>query len=178
VIAERLQIVMLRLIMASCILSVFAPYALNAQTAEIRIRLLDGHTGSSLSGMKLDLLDYHNDNPKIIGPLEGRASVDTLQDGNYYTATPKIMGILVLSYFGLAGASITPYTRCSHQKFYDSNTRTYGNEHLYPVSTIVESGLVTKNDCSNKTATAKPGELVIFVRPVHWWERWKAAFEE
>src|ERR1035437_2527933 len=62
-------------------------------------------------------------------------------------------------------------TPCTRQKRYDSDKGTYGNEHLYPVSTIVALGLVTKNNCSRRTATAKPGELVIFIRPATWWEK-------
>lgn len=39
-----------------------------------------------------------------------------------------------------------------------------------PTKQIVEQGIVATNTCSKVTASARPGELVIFVRPLSWWE--------
>jgi hypothetical protein len=38
---------------------------------------------------------------------------------------------------------------------------------------FVREGFVTPNTCGKPTASAKPGELVIFVRPLSWWEKLK-----
>jgi hypothetical protein len=38
---------------------------------------------------------------------------------------------------------------------------------------IVQRGIVTPNNCGKSTASANPGELVIFVRPRTWWEKLK-----
>lgn len=172
----RLRIVALAKTMLSCILCAVAPIGLVAQIATIHVRVLDGRTGKSLSGMKLTFVDYHTDsNGATHADLNGRMVVKTSADGDSYLATPDAHGVLVFNDLGnLTGA----WTPCTRQKLYDSNTRTYGNEHLYPVSTIVSLGLVATNNCSRRTATAKPGELVIFVRPWTWWEKLIWVFEE
>jgi len=41
---------------------------------------------------------------------------------------------------------------------------------IYSVSKILNSGVVAPNLCSRKTATAKPGEFVLFVRQMTFWE--------
>ena len=38
---------------------------------------------------------------------------------------------------------------------------------------VVQQGVVTKNTCGKATASPKPGELILFVRPLSWWERLK-----
>ena len=38
---------------------------------------------------------------------------------------------------------------------------------------ILREGIVTENVCGKSTATPKPGEVVIFVRPLTWWEKLK-----
>ena len=165
---ERLQIVALRTAILLCILFAVAPIGLLAQTATIHVRVLDGRTGKNLSGMNLAFVDYHTDRDgSTHADLNGRMTVATSADGDSYVASPGAHGVLVFGGVGNNG----DWTPCTRQKLYDSDTRTYGTEHLYPVSTIVASGLVAKNNCSKRTAAAKPGELVIFIRPVTWWEK-------
>ena len=164
---ERLQIVSLRTAILSCILFAVAPVGLLAQTATIHVRVLDGRTGKNLSGMNLAFVDYHTDRDgNTHADLNGRVTIKTSAAGDSYIANPDAHGVLVFD--GLGKGVWTP---CTRQKFYDSDTRTYGSEYLYPVSTIVASGLVASNSCGRRTATAKPGELTIFVRPATWWEK-------
>lgn len=166
--SERLQIVALRTAILSCILFAAAPIRLLAQTATIHVRVLDGRTGKNLSGMNLAFVDYHTDpDGSTHADLNGRMTVRTSVDGDSYTANPGAHGVLVFNWLDKDGVWIP----CTRQKLYDSDTRTYGSEYLYPVSTIVASGLVANNNCSRRTATAKPGELIIFVRPATWWEK-------
>ena len=172
---ERLQIAALKKTILTCILFAAASIGLLAQTAPIHIRVLDGRTGKNLSGMNLTFVDYHNDRDgSTHADLNGRMIVKTSADGDSYVANPDALGVLVFNVLGSSGA----WMPCTRQKLYDSNTRTYGGEHLYPVSTIVASGLVANNSCSTRTATAKPSELIIFVRPPTWWEKfiwvWKS----
>jgi hypothetical protein len=164
---EPFQIVALRKTMLSCILFAVASTGLLAQNVTIHVRVLDGRTGKNLSGMGLTFVDYHTDlDGSTHDDLNGRMIVKTSADGDSYVANPDAHGVLVFNVLDRDGA----WTPCTRQKLYDSNTRTYGNDHLYPVSTIVASGLVAKNNCSRRTAIAKPGDLVIFIRPVTWWE--------
>lgn len=171
---ERLQIVALRKTILSCILFAVAPVGLLAQTATIHVRVLDGRTGKNMSGMNLAFVDYHTDRDgSTHADLNGRMIVKTSLDGDSYIANPDVHGVLVFDALDINGA----WAPCSRQKLYDSDRRTYGNEHLYPVSTIVASGFVAKNNCSRRTATAKPGELVIFIRPATWWKKFISVFE-
>jgi hypothetical protein len=144
------------------------PIGLLAQTATIHVRVLDGRSGKNLSGMSLAFVDYHTDSDgSTHADLNGRMTVKTSVDGDSYVANPDTHGVLVFNGLGNDGV----WTPCTRQKFYDSDTRTYGSEHLYPVSAIVASGLVANNNCSRRTAVAEPGELIIFVRPATWWEK-------
>jgi hypothetical protein len=43
----------------------------------------------------------------------------------------------------------------------------------YAVTKILESGVAAANTCGRFRAEAKPGELVLFVRPMSFWERMK-----
>lgn len=43
----------------------------------------------------------------------------------------------------------------------------------FPTKQFVREGLVTANTCGKPVASARPGELVIFVRPLNWWEKLK-----
>lgn len=164
---KRLQIVALRTTIFWCILFAAAAMQPLAQTATIHIRVLDGRTGKNLSGMNLAFVDYYSDRDESTqADLSGRVTVKTSAVGDSYIATPNARGVLVFN--GLGNGVWTP---CTRQKLYDNHTRTYGSEHLYPVSTILASGLVASNNCSRRTLTAKPGELIIFVRPASWWEK-------
>ena len=165
---DRLQIVALKIAILSCVLFAVAPIELVAQTVTIHVRVLDGRTGNNLSGMNLTFVDYHTERDgSTQADLNGRMPVKTSVDGDSYIANPDPHGVLVLNPW----LDNKLWAVCTGQKFYDTNTRTYGSDHLYRVSTIIASGLVAKNNCSRRTATAKPGELVIFVRPPTWWEK-------
>ena len=170
---ERLQIVVLRTAILSCVLFAVAPELL-AQATTIHVRVLDGRTGKSLSGQNLEFVDYHNPDGSTHADLNGRMIVKTSADGDSYIANPDAHGVLVFNGLGRNGF----WTPCTRHKLYDSNNQTYGSEHLYSVSTIVASGLVANNNCGKRISTAKPGELVIFVRPTTWWEKfWGGLWE-
>jgi hypothetical protein len=38
---------------------------------------------------------------------------------------------------------------------------------------VLQQGIAMANTCGKPTAAAKPGEVIIFVRPLNWWERLK-----
>lgn len=38
---------------------------------------------------------------------------------------------------------------------------------------VLQHGVVTANYCGNTTASPQPGEIIIFVRPLTWWEKLK-----
>jgi hypothetical protein len=38
---------------------------------------------------------------------------------------------------------------------------------------VIRQGIVTPNSCGKAKASPEPGKLIIFVRPVNWWEKFK-----
>lgn len=38
---------------------------------------------------------------------------------------------------------------------------------------VLQSGVVTQNVCGKATASPEPGEVILFVRPLNFWEKWK-----
>lgn len=166
----------LRKSILSCILFVIAHIGLFAQTATIHVRVFDGRTGKNLQGMYLAFVDYHSDpDGSKHDDLNGRLFIKSSAHGDFYTVNADLHGVLVFDGLGDRTGYWTP---CTRQKFYDSQTRAYGEEHLYPVSTILATGLVSKNSCSKSTAVAEAGELILFVRPTTWWERFIAGMRE
>lgn len=43
----------------------------------------------------------------------------------------------------------------------------------FSVDQVIRLGIVTPNSCGRITASPKPGDLTIFVRPLNWWEKLK-----
>jgi hypothetical protein len=158
---EPLLIMALRKAMFSWILFAVAPSGVFAQTAAIHVRVLDGRTGKTLSGMNIEFVDYHTDSDgKPNADLNGRMIVRASADGDSYIANPDAHGILVFN--GLGNGVWTP---CTRQKLYDSHTRTLGNERLYPVSTIVASGLVTKIIAAEEPLRQSPMNSLFLFAP-------------
>jgi len=163
--SEHFKTMLLKLALLSCFQLAAASKALG-QTATIHVWIIDGRTGRPISAMNFAFVDYHTDETgKYRDDLNGRKTVTTSVEGDSYIANPDAHGVLVFNGMN------SMWTACSKQKFYDGDTHKYGADHLYPVSTVMSSGLVAKNDCSRRTASAKAGELVIFIRPTTWWER-------
>jgi len=43
----------------------------------------------------------------------------------------------------------------------------------FKISEIVQTGIQATNHCNDRKMLARPGELIFFIRPPHWWEKWK-----
>ena len=43
----------------------------------------------------------------------------------------------------------------------------------FPTEEIVQSGIVTANACGKAKASREPGEVILFVRPLNFWEKMK-----
>jgi hypothetical protein len=41
------------------------------------------------------------------------------------------------------------------------------------IKEVLQSGVVTANACGRVKEAPRPGELILFVRPLSWWEKWK-----
>lgn len=48
----------------------------------------------------------------------------------------------------------------------------------YPISEILEHGAVSENRCGKATAKPKPGELILFIKPIPAWKRILGGFSQ
>jgi len=48
----------------------------------------------------------------------------------------------------------------------------------YPISEILQHGAVSENRCGKATAKPKPGELILFIKPIPAWKRILGGFSE
>ena len=123
-------------------------------TVTIRIRALNGHTGKPIAhvGIFPVILPAMPRNP-VIGPAP--RSDDS---GSITMIVPADRNI---------NATVGYYPTCRHVPEAD---RHHGLI-VFPISQIVSTGFVETNNCCKRTVPPIPGELTLFVRPLHWWER-------
>ena len=43
----------------------------------------------------------------------------------------------------------------------------------FPTAKVLHDGIVSSDTCGKAKATAEPGEIILFVRPLTWWEKFK-----
>lgn len=91
--------------------------------------------------------------------------VDHITDrtNSFVPTYPETEAVLVPSTVSVISASGSygddwPYVNC------DVNSTVRGTEKWYTVSSIVNSGVVAPNHCTNRRSAASPGEFVFFVR--------------
>jgi hypothetical protein len=130
---------------------------LRAQTENtIHIRLLDGKTGLPVKASNYMVRIDHHDTPH-------NEWVHISDDGTVLvTLPPDAKEIAVKATYDL---STQTYINCDIAKESDKHRDTW-----YPLSKILQSGVVAPNECSQTQYTAKPGELVFFVRKLNWRE--------
>jgi hypothetical protein len=49
--------------------------------------------------------------------------------------------------------------------------RNYIEQNAYQVKDILQAGVVAQNLCGKSQAQSTPGTLLLYVRPVHWWQK-------
>jgi len=59
--------------------------------------------------------------------------------------------------------------RIRHGKVVDEGETSKGE--VYRFADVLAHGTVAANKCGKATAQPIPGQLVLFVRPAHWWEK-------
>jgi hypothetical protein len=131
--------------------------SLPAQTEKtITIRMLDSRTGHLI--VTSDFLVRINHEETAHGSW-----VKQNEDGSGRLILPEAANIL--SAQGKYDSGMTLYINCDSAK--DKNSPV---ARWYTVSDILTSGVVASNGCSKRTAAAKPGEFVFFVRERNWKE--------
>jgi hypothetical protein len=132
--------------------SLFLAIACESVEAEpIQIRVLDGRNGRVVPGARLHIWK----NQRIAADL-----INLTADGSGVIQFTVPAGSLLF-------LQADSYVDCRISK------RTAGDNVSYSVSELLETGVAAVNVCGKAKAKAKPGELIVFVRPQHWWDRFK-----
>ena len=133
---------------------------LHAQAAiTVQIRLLDGKTGLPVKASNyLVRIDHHD--------TAHSEWVKMNDDGTVIVTLPSdAHEIAVKATYDM---STETYINCEVSKESDKQ-----RDIWYPISQVLQSGVVAPNECSQTHYTAKPGEFVFFVRKRNWVEQLK-----
>ncbi len=134
--------------------SLLLPVTMQAQVqvAPVRIRVLNGRNKKPVKLARLLMTETpvqpYNTPLEQTTDATGRSSVLVQNDIEIHT--------LVLR-----------YPTCRHVSKADRKKQPAG----YSSQQILMQGIVSENGCSKRTLSPTPGELILFVRPQHWWER-------
>lgn len=159
------------------LLFIFCSYgtALHAQT--IRIKLVNGRTGRSEAGTCVNVwvgnerksalaIPTDNDGVASLRLTDKDAEIDTANQwkacGNFGVIKPVVKyasSIRINAGYVLCQVRQPDHTWLAIQSF--------------PTNEVFQSGVVTANVCGKAKASPEPGEVVLFVRPLSWWEKLK-----
>jgi len=150
----------------------------STRAQEIRIRVLNAHNGRPVTNecINVSLGPWHG--ADLLAPTNRQGTVVLHLRDNELTAetgSPSACnGLAVAGPKRFPGdaqsiaitsdyyADCQPYTRVGPQQ----NTP----PPSYSIQAILESGTATSNACGKFRTEARRGELVLFVRSLHWWE--------
>jgi hypothetical protein len=132
----------------------------SATAQQITVKLVDGRNGHALRNQSIGLWlgDRAIGNPAI--------ARTTSSDGTAVFPVPHEQSSFVISGFGLAD--------CRPVKSTEKSTGEYEMD-VYHFPDVLSHGVVAENKCGKATMPALPGQLILFERPPHWWEkvRWE-----
>lgn len=137
---------------------------LSAQTGNtITLRLLDGRTGRPISATGILVRENHE-------PTQHGEWSKLNDDGTVALNLPSVANVILVH--ATYENSMVYYINCDGPKAMSTPA-----ELWYPVADIMTEGVVAANGCvkpkdaDKLKVAAKPGEFVLFVRPLNWRER-------
>ena len=142
----------MKIFLLCCGLSLCTITQAQIQVSSVGLRILNGHNGKPVK--RADLIVRQTPARPYETTLDrrtdaaGRASLLIQRDAEIH-------------------AIVLHYPTCRTVKKADRKKLSTG----YAVGQILTQGMVSENDCSKRTLPPTPGELILFVRPLHWWER-------
>jgi hypothetical protein len=151
----------------------------SAQNGTIRFKLLNGRTGRPVAGTASHVNVWVGRERKeaIVIPTDanGIASLQLTSDtteSNIPVASTHRASVVVANPVVKFDESLrinVPHVLCQPNVGDHSWLRTLDLN----ASRVLQEGIVLPNTCGKPAARAKPGEVIIFVRPLNWWERLK-----
>jgi hypothetical protein len=144
--------------LAGVLLALFSPQLGTAQ--QITVKLLDGRSGRTLKNQIVDICLAE----KTFGmPTQ---TVRTNTEGIAFVPIPAQQ-----TFFVIAGESLVDCRmRVRYGKAAMDDANSY-KEEVYRFADVLAHGAVGANKCGKATAQPLPGQLVLFARPPHWWEK-------
>ena len=124
------------------------------QDTRIVIRAVDGRNGKPLGSQRL--LVFAGGSPEVAKQHNNEFELSTDKDG-------------VATITGMPGTVRWIQVWMDWHILCQSDP----NNKSFSVAEILARGLSTPNSCGSVAQDSKPGELVVFARPAHWWEKMK-----
>jgi hypothetical protein len=125
--------------------------------ADIRVRVINTQTGKPMAGQGVGLRPYRPPGDYLVTWTGKKTGPDGVAVFNLSDPAPQWVNLVVLS--GMMLWNCSPM---------ENNT--------FSLAEILEHGVVAKNRCESKATrkakiTATAGEVILFTRPLHWWEK-------
>jgi hypothetical protein len=153
--------------------------ALRAQIVEIKI--VNGRNGHSVANRCMNVWVGDRSNPRATPLLETQTDTNgiirlrlTDEDAKIDVQSQQLVcglqGVInpIVKYGDTIGIR-AGYVSCQpHTPDYSWLAMTD-----FTTKQVVQQGIVTTNACGKATASPKPGEVILFVRPLTWWEKLK-----
>ncbi len=162
---------------AICLMFVasFCEFKLSAQT--IQIKLLNGKNGRPLAGKCVNVWVGNRRKEAMAVPTDqdGIAALkltenDAETDTRHEWKACGLLGVInpVVKYsdeikINTSEVSCEPHTA----------DFSWLAIKAFPTKEVLQSGIVTANTCGKTTASPEPGQIILFVRPLSFWEKMK-----
>ena len=165
------------LLAAMCLMLVASPGGLTLNAQTIRVKLLNGKNGHPLAGKCVNVWVGSGRKEAMALPTnqDGVASLELTQndaqiDTQHEWKACGLLGVIhpIVKYSDQIEIN-TSYVSCEPHTPDFSWLAT----RAFPTKGIVQSGIVTTNTCGTAKASQEPGEIVLFVRPLSFWEKMK-----
>jgi len=150
--------------------------SISAQTLEIV--LVDGRNGRPMVGASSYVNVWVGTERKeaIAIPTDGKGVARiqlTLNSGDVNIPNSKNSGSIVLEHpivmYDESFRINAPYTLCASE---GSNYSWLRSEN-FSTKEVLSHGYVSPNTCGKSTVSPHPGQVILFVRPLTWWEKLK-----
>ena len=173
-----------KVFLISVLVGLFAPQ-LDAQEIHIKIKVLNAHNGKPINYECIDvsLGPWHG--ADLVVPTDKYGIAVLHLSGNEMTADATCQGwskqahaagVDVIAVIGDYYVACQEYGKLAPGERPTPETASTVNKEVVPtysITKILESGVSANNTCGKFRAQAKPGELILFVRPRGFLERLK-----
>jgi hypothetical protein len=153
--------------------------AVSAQT--IRIKLVDGRNGRPFAERRLQIWIGNRSNPRSGSLIQSQTNQDGVTTLHLVREDAEIERHSQQLACGLSGAIDptikyddtigvrTSYVLCQR----GGSNYSWLAMINFSTKELLQQGIATPNTCGKATASPEPGDLIIFVRPLTWWEKLK-----